>query len=273
MLQLIRKAKSHEDSSRKIVGASSASESDNSAETIYIHVQDSRVGVIAYYAVLAFPKRSESAKRATFSHALTATWMKAFAQRLGRKNVPTFYTGFKNEKIRTTLRLGLNRLARRLGAGTVGWSLMLSGTWKASGSDGKVEVAISGPSTLDQAMRSYVGRHRTDQQTETAVKNARRRVWAESLPVLHLAMKNPIVVRMIQARLNGAVADATKRTFIDEDVLNSIYEPQWLQESLEGAEELRLILGDRLGTNPNDTLGRGFKLENAVRLLPAVEPS
>jgi hypothetical protein len=270
---MVRKAQSHEDSSRKMVGASSAPGSANSAETIYIHVMDSRVGVIAYYAVLAFPKRSESAKRATFSHALTATWMKAFAQGLGRKNVPTFYTSFKNEKIWTTLRLGLNRLARRLGAGTVGWSLMLSGTWEASGPHGIVEVAIPGPSTLDQAMRSYVGRHRTDQETETAVKNATHRVWAESLPVLHLAMNNPIVVRMIEARLNSDVANASKRTFIDGDLLNSIHEPLWLRESLESAEELRRTLGDRLGTDPHDPLGRGFKLENALRLLPAGEPS
>jgi hypothetical protein len=253
-------------------GSSNPAETADTAETIYIHVQDSRVGVIAYYAVLAYPKHGELAKRAAFSNALIAIWMKAFAGGLGRKSVPTFYTGFKNEKIWGALRLGLKRLARRLSAGEVGWSIVLSGTWEASGPDGIAEVFVPGSSTIDQAMRGYVGRRRTDEETETAVKNATHRVWAESLPVLHLAMKNPIVVRLTEARLNSEGASASKPTFT-EDLLNSIDEPQWLRESLEGAEELRPTLGDRLGADPHDPLCRGFKPEEALRLLPAVEPS
>ncbi len=231
------------------------------------------MGVIAYYAVLAYPKRSELEKRVAFSKALIATWMKAFAGGLGRKSVPNFYTGFKNEKIEGTLRLGFRRLARRLSAGTIGWSIVLGGTWEGSGPDGTAEVVVPGPCTIDQAMRGYVGRRGTDEETETAVKNTTHRVWAESLPVLHLAMKNPIVVRIMEDRLNSKGACASKPTFIDEDLLNSIYEPQWLRESLEGAEELRPTLGDRLGNDPHDPLGRGFKPEEALRLLPAVEPS
>ncbi len=248
-------------------------EAVHSAETIYIHVEDPRVGVIAYYAVLAYPKRTEVAKRAAFSDALIAIWMKEFARGLGRKNVPTFYTGYKNEKIWGGLRLGFNRLARRFSAGAVGWSLVLGGAWEAFGPDGIAEVFVPGPTTIDRAMRGYVGRRGTDEETETAVRNAVHRVWAESLPVLHLSMKNPIVLRMVEAQLNSKGGRAPKPTFIEEDLLNSISEPQWLRESLEDAEDLRPTLGDRLGTKPNDSLYRGFRPEDAIRLLPSNQAS
>jgi hypothetical protein len=249
----------------------SVPEAVHSAETIYIHVEDPRVGVIAYYAVLAYPKRTEAAKRPAFSDALIAIWMKEFARGLGRKNVPTFYTGYKNEKIWGGLRPGLKRLARRLSAGIIGWSVVLGGGWEALGPSGMVELFVPGPTTIDGAIRGYVGQRGTDEETETAAKNAMHRVWAESLPVLHLAMKNPIVVRTEEARLNGKEGPPSEPRFIDEDLLNSIFDPQWLRESLEGAEELRPTLGDLLGTNPNDRLYRGFRPENAIRLLPPIQ--
>jgi hypothetical protein len=238
---------------------------------IYIHVHDPRVGVIAYYAVLAYPKPSELAKRAAFSKALIASWMKAFAGGLGRKQVPAFFTGFKNEKIGGALRLGLKRLARRLSAGTIGLSIVLRGTWEVAEHLGTAEVFVPGPSTIDQAIRAYVGRRGTEEETETAVKNETHRVWGESLPVLHLAMSNPIVVKVTQDRLNADRTIAPGPTFIDDKVLDSIFEPEWLRESLENAEELRPTLGDRLGTDPHDPLRRGFRPEEALRLLPAIE--
>jgi hypothetical protein len=236
------------------------------AKTVPIEVTDSRAAVTTYYAILAYPDVAQLARRRIFRKALQDTWVKAFSRIMGRKIVPSSYTFLKNERIYSTLQLGIHRIVRRLGAGTIGWSLVMHGDWQAS--EHSVQVTVPGSRTLDQALRSYIGKRRSEQETETALKNANHRIWGQSLSVLHLAMKNPVVLKIVENRLNREVMENPGPVDVFEDLVNSFYDPHWLLDSLRGAEELRLTLGDQLGSNPQDPLRRGFWPDRAIRLIP-----
>ena len=121
-------------------------------------------------------------------------------------------------------------------------------------------------------MQIYVEKqqNREIEWDDPALPNAKHRVWAESLPVLHLAMTNPITVKIVGEILNHRLNARSKD--IERELLDSHHEPDWLREALEDAENLRPILGDMLGTDPVDPLGRGFMPEKAIRLLPTSDP-
>ena len=237
-------------------------------EIIPIYVSDPRVGVIAYYAVLACPHRDQVAKRRGFEQAGVATWMKEFGAELGRKSVPASWTRFKNEKIEGAFRLGFKRIAKRLSAGLVGWNIVLSGSYEADTPNGKVGLIIPGAPTIPKAIQAYV----TSMGTQTAialheaVKNATHRVWAESLPVLHLAMNNPITLQnsdRIAERRETSCFQTDRRRL---DRLN--LQPDWLLKSLRKCRAPERNLEQLLlGTDPHDPLGRGFKAGSAIRMV------
>jgi len=236
----------------------------SAAETIYINVDDPRIGVLVYYGVLAYPKPSESADRQKFVNAMAAMHIKRFAAEIGsRKNIPTSFSRFKNEKIEGAKNLAFKRLAKRLGAGQIASLLCLK---KLQPFDG---VLLSGASTLNKMMQIYVAKqqNRRIEWDDHALSNAKHRVWVESFPVLHLAVTNPITVKIVDDIINDRLNARSKD--IERDLLESIDEPDWLREALEDAENLRPGLGDALGTYPDDPLGRGFMPEKAIRLLPA----
>lgn len=248
----------------------------STGEKIYINVSDSRVGVLLYYAVLAYPDARDSLKRRAFVEAMAARQVKELSRQIGsRENIPKFYTSFKNEKIQDAFRRGCTRLARRFSAGTIGWSIRVAAqtlAYDVAAPDGPKFLLLTGAKTLNSAIRAYVENKesRTIDWDDHSLANAKHRVWAESLPVLHLAMTNPIVVKIIQEQLNTGKKIATKR--IDTDIFDSIIEPAWLADSLDEAESLRPILGQELGTKPGHPTQRGFLPERALRLLPTSHP-
>ena len=248
-------------------------ESPGGAETVYINVQDPRVGVIVYYAVLAYPDRNDTAKRRAFVEAMAARQIKVLSREIGsRRNIPKFYTSYKNEKIQDTFRHGCIRLARRFGAGTIGWTIRLSGRHLAFDQSGTQGLILNGPKTVNSAIRAYIGdrERRSIDWDEHSVANAMHRVWAESLPVLHLVMTNPISIELLQEQLNTGKKIAPKS--VDRDIFNSIIAPEWLAKSIADAESLRLILGQELGSKSGARLGRGFTPEKAVRFLATSTP-
>src|SRR6267378_4285261 len=128
VIPLVRRTIPRANSARKLAGSSNAAKPANTAEIILINVQDHSVGALAYYAVLAYPKRIEMAKREAFFMAMKAMRIKEFAAMIPgvRKNIPPSYTGLKNEKIDGAIRRGWGRLLRRTRAGVVGWCVVLN---------------------------------------------------------------------------------------------------------------------------------------------------
>jgi len=271
----VRRVIPRADSARKLVGSSNPAETADTTETTYyINVQYPCVGVLAYYAVLAYPKRSEIAKREAFFIAMKARRTKEYVQLIRgiRKGIPSIYTRLKNEKIEGAMRRGWARLVKRIKAGVCGWCVALnerSFLFDAPTPEGQAGFVLHGPNTVSKVMRALVDGVPGD--PKEAAARASHRIWAESLPVLHLAMRNRVTVKIVRELMNSGGTSASKTSAsrqINKELLDSTYDTDWLRESLEGAEELRLILGDRLGTDPHDRLGRGFRPESAIRLLP-----
>ena len=200
----------------------------SAAEPIYINVEDPRIGVLVYYGVLAYPKPTELAKRVQFAAAMAAMRVKRFAAEIGsRENIPTRFTRFKNEKIKGAKNLAFKRLAKRLGAGQIASLVCVR---KIQPYDG---VVLPGASTLNKMMQIYVEKqqNREIEWDDPALPNAKHRVWAESLPVLHLAMTNPITVKIVGEILNHRLNARSKD--IERELLDSHHEPDWLREALK----------------------------------------
>jgi hypothetical protein len=254
----------------------SGREPASAAETIYINVRDPHVGILVYYAVLAYPDSRELERRKNFAFAMAAMRIKRFAAAVGsRENIPRRYTSFKNEKIRGAWHLARRRLARRFMAGTAAWSVILNEQrfpFDAPLPNGEVGRVLSGSKSVNKAMGMLVKKqgNTTTYGDSEAVRNITQRVWAASLPVLHLAMHNPIVIRLVEEQVNSGVI--VSRLEIGKDLLDSIDQPEWLRKSIEDAEKLRPTLGDGLRTAPDDPLDRGFKTEKAIRLIPTEDP-
>jgi hypothetical protein len=244
------------------------------AETIVINLKDLRVGALKYYSVLAYPNRTEMAKRDSFFSALVARQLKEFTEidpKL-RKEIPGRFRSIKNEKIDGAMRRGFGRLLRRIRAGTAGWCLVFNGNpmlFDAPMPEGRVGFIFQGPNTVNEVMRVLVGDAPGD--PKEAVANAAHRIWAESLPVLHLAMRNPVTIKIVEDNVNKEKNIVSSE--INQQLLNSTYEAGWLAGTLTQAEKLRLALAGLLKTDPNDHLGRGFRVENAIRLVPLEGPS
>lgn len=238
-------------------------------ETIQIDLADFHAGAVAYYAVLAYPIRSELQRRQDFFRAMAARQIKEFAQLIpgSRRDIPTYWTRFKNEKIGGTMRRGWTRLVRRIQAGVAGWCVVLNHKpflFDEPLPTGQVGFILRGPNTVNQVMGALVGNVPGD--PKEAVANAVHRVWAESLPVLHLAMRNPVTTKIVEEHVNGGEKSISHQ--INKALFDSTYEPTWLPDSLAQAEELRLKLPELLGTRPDDVLGRGFRAERATRVIP-----
>ena len=256
--------------------------SSDRGETIYICVREPSGpigGVLWYYAALAYPKRDERQKRRKFVEAMMAMRFKEFAVQFGsRKKIPRYFSRFKREKMLGGMNLGSKRIERRIRAGVMGWCICLnekSYPYSAPTPDGKLGVVLHGPNTVKAVIRAYVeSRHAGPNPVfvalESALANAAHRIWAESLPVLHIAMANPITIKIVEAQANNAPLDDGQ---VARDLFDSIHKPVWLRNSLEDAEVLRLNLRQRLGHGPDDPQRSGFKAESAIRLLPTEDPS
>lgn len=255
---------------------------DVTAEITYLNVQEPSgppTSVLLYYAVLAYPGRDERQKRRPFFEAMAAMRFKEFAIQLGsREGIPQYFSGFKKEKMFGGMNLGWKRVEKRIHAGEMGWCICLNGRrfpYPAPTSDGKVGLVLQGPRTVNEALRAFFD----DQQSrpdaasvavEPALANITHRIWAESLPVLHIAMAHPITIKIVEAQVNAV---RPKDGEVAQDLFNSIHEPAWLRKSLEDAEGLKVNLPQWLGTNPGDPRRLGFRLKEAVSLLPTEDPS
>jgi hypothetical protein len=196
-----------------------------------------RTGVLMYYAVLAYPRASELQKRGRFVEAGKAMLFKGDIARGGdRKLVEPYYRKFKNEKIYGITKMGFQRIESRLSAATVAASMYR---------DSAPNTVTRGIKALlaDKALR--IGQ--PSYEPAEAVSNAMHRIWAASIPVLHLAL---------------SLLEAVSYTGHQHRVAlySLIYSTEWLNPALLRAERHRSILPRKIPA---------FLAESAVCLMPA----
>lgn len=251
------------------------------AELIRISVREPSgpiIGVLMYYAVLAYPNLAERLKRRELIQAMGAMRFREFAiQGASWKDIPVAFRRFKREKMLTRTNLGWKRIERRINAGVMGWCICLNGKqlrYPAPTPEGKIGMVLQGPRTVSEVIRTYIDqRHASDGvhlAPEAAFANVAHRVWAESLPVLHLAMSNPVTIKIIEAQING---DLITPQQIAKELFASIHEPAWLRSALEYGENLKVELLDQLRPNPEDPRIRGYRRERALTVLPTEDQS
>jgi hypothetical protein len=146
---------------------------------------------------------------------------------------------------------GFRCLARRLSAGSMAWTIVVNkarNDWFSPAS----EQNGYGPSTVNSAAQALVlSRMKSTPGlvAEDAAVNIKHRIWAESLPVLHLAIA--LYQRIETLGLDGSD---------DDKLLLLLFRTDWLLPTLLYAESLRTFLPSRIPT---------FHPDKAVRLLPA----
>jgi hypothetical protein len=235
-------------------------------------------GVLMYYAVLAYPKRVELLKRRALIEAIAAMRFREFAKKGGSWNdIPVAFRRLKREKLLTKTNLGWKRIERRINAGVMGWCICLNGKYlrySVPTPEGKVGLFLQGPQTVSEVIGTYIEqRHVSDRvhlDPQAAFANVAHRVWAESQPVLHLAMSNPVTLKIIEAQISKALITPKQ---IAEEFFASIHEPTWLRKALEDGERLKVDLIEQFKPDPDDHRNRGYKPALAITVLPTEDPA
>ena len=255
----------------------------DSPETIYVNVREPSgppAGVLLYYAVLAYPKANERSKRREFVEALISMRLREFAVQgaAKRSDIPPYYRRYKREKMLCRINLGWKRVERRIHAAIMGWCIYLNEEhhlYETPAADGKVGIFLRGPNTVNDVVRAFVASRQNSSdpvhlESESAVANVTHRIWAESLPVLHIAMQNPITIKIVEAQVNFGPPSEKQ---IAKDLFDSVHEPSWLRGAIEDAENFKLVLPERLRTSPDDPRGLGYRTERAIRMLATEDAS
>lgn len=222
-------------------------------------------GVPTLYALLAYPDQSEQKQREGFRDALRAIMLKNYIAHGGKRpHIPTRYRRYKNEKLFGTLKKGFKRIGWRLMAGSMGFSICANGMRRSYESlglvpskEGKRGVVFRGPKSVNEAVASLMSQRRAKGEwvgQDSEATNIKHRIWAGSLPVLHLAIA---MHQRIETLPGDKDIDKLRQCLYPPDWLKD-----WLQEVLIYAEYLRTILPSRF-----PSFGRG----NTVRLLPIEE--
>lgn len=229
---------------------------------------DALAGAALYLAVVAYPEAGDSRKREKFMEALIAWRIKCCIPYMQHVTIRVLPEYSRVRKLHGPISKGFRCLERRLTAASMGWSLYWNRHLAKSvpqnpdclyrlelpprlGGDIRMRLQ-RGPATVNKAAQALVeSRMKTTPGLvpEDAAVNIKHRVWAESLPVLHLT------IALLQ-QVEGFPAEAPT---VDK-LLLLLFNTDWLVPVLSYAESLRTFLPSLIPT---------FKPERAVRLLPA----
>jgi hypothetical protein len=221
-----------------------------------IHAQD---GVRSFLAVLAYPSRQEWTKRKQFVMALRALEYRRLATQDGaRRDVPRAIRRIKNQQIVGQLNRGFRKIGVRLSAGSVAYGMVFSGKrirYDAPASDGSVGVEVHAPKSVTEALNELLKSKAENTakpyfESGAALSNAMHRIWALSLPVLHLAVVLFQNVEFCKGKSSAPLPDI---------LLYLIVRHTWFGSALRFAETLRTRLYEEVPT---------FKSEKAICLLP-----
>ncbi|HEY6127427.1 MAG TPA: hypothetical protein VIW23_04520 [Candidatus Acidoferrum sp.] len=205
------------------------------------------VGIPLFFAGLAYPDSQQIQQRAVFAEAIHAWRFKECLRRgLKRKLVPASYRAMKNQKIYGVFSKGFTCIERRLTAGSMGCSLGLNGI-KIPGSwlGAALPIPVVGAASVNKAAEAVLHGRANDC---SQAPNVKHRIWAESLPALHLAVSLYM--------LGGQRWKSSPENLSFE----LLYSDSWLFQTLTFAEGLRKTLPSRISS---------FRSENAIQILPS----
>ena len=224
-----------------------------------------RIGAARYLAVVAYPLQNDWPKRDRFVEA-AAHWLDRVRGVGGRQMRETRIDGAFNKAFHLlqTRRLPAARAARWISL----MQMLTRSPWRELWKDGKVP-RVPGPNRMAlryfreterlEQNQEFAGlmRYRSDRKRNSKPKskpnltNILRRVWKETMPVLHLA------VAFVETA-PGEISGQAHR--LEYHILN----PHWLIPALARAESLRGSL---------QSIVASFTTENAIRLSPCMHNS
>jgi hypothetical protein len=216
-------------------------------------------GVRSFVAVLAYPSRRDWTKRKQFVMALRALDYRRFVREGGaRRDVPAAIQRIKSQQIVGQLNRGFRKIGQRLSAGSVAYSMIFSGKrirYDSPALDGPVGMEVRAPKTVTDALNELLKSKAQNTakpyfDSGAALSNAMHRIWAESLPVLHLAIMLFQVVESYNSKSSLPLGEILPCLILRHG---------WFGSGLISAESLRTRLHQAVPT---------FKLRKAVRLLP-----
>lgn len=188
------------------------------------------LGAIGYLAVLAYPNRSEWRMRDQFVEACKALLLGIAIKRgLPPSEVYPRFRKLRDREIHSRVQHGSDRIYdRRLVAAVLAGRMMLD---------------LKRPMRISRLVQSLVGMPPSSVKMDlkSQVDNRLHRLWAESLPVLHLAL---VVARRLQEN--------------SDNLMRLVYQPAWVSPAIENAELLRKELHRFLPR---------FTARNAIRLI------
>ena len=205
-------------------------------------------GVLWYFALLAYPDRSESKDRENFSKALHSWRCKnARADISYWQQLPPEIRGLTNKSIGGKLHMGLRRIVKRLLAGSIALSLYVKDRplpgFNPTTRDGTgVVLASDGPGTVTEALQEFLkldmeetgkryDRYEPGVIERDVVENRRNEVWTKALPVLHLAVTLYVWLCSFPSKVPWWAR-----------LYRLIHDPRWLRDALVYAEDWRVLL-------------------------------
>ncbi len=263
---------------------------------------DNLAGVISYFAALAYPKAEDSHKAEEFVEVLTTWRLRCCVPYTQHVTIDISQKYSRMRTLRNKISKHFRCLERRLTAASIAWSLHwnrflaqsvpqssdfsyrlelppeLGGTVQAHLRRGPTTInkavqtladsGMKNPSGLVLAASTGMALRGKSVQTEAAV-NIKHRIWAESLPVLHLAIA---LLQQVEGMFVGnAISQAktspkekAEETPTEDKLLLLLSKTEWLVPTLNYAESLRTFLPTFIPT---------FLPEKAIRLLPPKSPS
>jgi len=219
-------------------------------------------GVLAYFAVLAYPESLNSRDRENFRKALHSWRCKNVRNDLVYwERLSAEIRQMTNRSIRGKLHMGLKRIEKRLKAGFIAHKISINDRAMPSSNptarSGIGLVVGCGADTVTEGLLEILREenpHRSYDQHDIGVRSAiedlRRVIWTDSLPVLHIATSLEFI-------LCGLSPDVPRWALVHR----LLHDPRWLPDTLANAEWWRRYL-----VSPRIP---GFDKDKAIRLIPA----
>ena len=212
---------------------------------------------VIYFALLAYPRYEEREKLKRFAYAMAIPALKKFVSQGGDPSILSPDFRIKREKVQGALNMGIRRIGWRVTAASIAYGLCANGVYvpyDVPTSHGSTGVIFQAPDTVNKAVQALLDTKAPSGRDsyfsfDSAAVNVKHRIWASSLPVLHLSLALYPHIYRVGNRPNNITC--------------LIREPQWLRGVLSEAERIRWLLPLRIPS---------FKPQDAVCILPIDHP-
>jgi hypothetical protein len=218
-------------------------------------------GAPLFFATLAYMNQVE--EREKFILAVRSSQRKGLMKPHGIRlpdNLRTAFPRMRGRKAEGAWNMGRKRIHHRIRMGSLGWAVFAGDgirfLYSEPTLDGKIGVELHGVGSLTEGVKEILrqkrksGAHYVDPEAYPNPSAANEmHFWAESMPVLHLAMA-------VYTRFQGFAPNLSD----DDKLFCLLHTSEWLFDTLKFAEQIRPILHDRIPR---------FDPNKALRLIPA----